>query len=135
MIGWLVPTMIGALAYLWASDQAASQSAPVELQPVAPDPWAATLAPSDPLPWHVAAAMVAPLAYSYGELREMVSILDHRGLHDDADRLALVVLSMIPYQRQLAGAVPQSAQWFRPDAGRFEIGIPPYPPPPLSPLW
>lgn len=136
MIGWLVP-IVGALAYWIASEQAGGHSEPVQLalpMPEEPAPRAFRIGMSDPLPWHVAAALVTPLAYSYGELREIVTILDHRGDHDGADRLALVVLSLAPLMRARAGYGDTGANaWFQGGTGRFQLGIPPYPPPPVTP--
>ena len=136
MIGWLVP-LVGALAYWIASEQAGGHSTPTALAlpaPLEPPQRQWRIGISDPLPWHVAAALVTPLAYSYGELRELVTILDHRNDHDGADRLALVVLSLVPLMRARSGyGDGASNAWFQGGAGRFRLGVPPYPPPPPTP--
>jgi hypothetical protein len=136
VIGWLVP-IVGALAYWIASEQAGGQSAPAPLvlpPAESPKPRQWRIGMADPMPWHLAAALVTPLAYSYGELREMVAILDHRNEHDAADRLALVVLSLVPIMKARSGYGDAGANaWFQAGAGRFRVGIPPYPPPPPTP--
>ena len=137
---WLVP-LVGALAYWLGTEQPPARSLGWPREPAArpmvggfvgedePPAW------PDPFAWHAAAALVSPLSYAYGELREIVAILDHRGAHDDADRLAIVVLGVLPYMRARAMSGDQpSRAWFAPHAGRFSFGVPPYPPPPPS-IW
>lgn len=135
MIGWMIP-IVGALAYWIASEQ--TPSSPGEVLAWSPEDGGAArslrVGFDDPLPWHVAAAMVTPLAYSYGELREIVTILDHRGEHAAADRLALLVLAMVPHQRLMVAHGHLGAlHWFNGSPARFSGGVPPYPPPPVAP--
>lgn len=140
MIGLWIP-IVGAFAYwLGTAQQPAVTPEPDDGEPLSwsyhrPLVGSAARAP-DPLPWHVAAAMVSPLSYSYGELRELVSILDHRGDHDAADRLAMVVFSLLPMMQWRSTQTGDRAAslWFYGGAGRFSLGVPPYPPPPPS-IW
>ena len=144
MIGLWIP-LVGALAY-WLGSTAASEPrvTPEESPLVKSDdalswsyqrrPMIGAYAP-DPLRWHVQAALVSPLSYAYGELRERVPILDHRGDFASADRLASVALSAVPMmQARAAHGDHLAALWFNQGQGRFHFGVPPYPPPPPS-MW
>ena len=147
MIGLWLP-IVGALAY-WLGAASADppvtpeteglvniESEPLSWQAYRPRPLVGAERQNDPLPWHVSAALVSPLSYSYGELKEIVSILDHRGQHDDADRLALVVLSLVPMMqwRSTQTGDRMASLWFYGGSGRFSFGVPPYPPPPPT-VW
>lgn len=145
MIGLWIP-LIGALAWWmtvpvevasepWPAPNPAGgwtgQRALVGRQPMPGRRWlvAGTGEPIDALPWHVAAALRDPSAYTYGELREMVTILDHRLEHDTADQLALSVMAFANYAAGPARMGHPIGAWFNQSLGRFRFGVPAYPPP------